>query len=716
MIPPKVQMVLFGDMLPEQRFAGMDALFQEWSATGRRYELLHVRLQAARAEVDHTVSGQAGDSVGTACADLADQMQRCGQYCQYLAQQCRLTKAEAEKTFITMVVFGAMLVQQLVALTMAGGGGGVTQAALLTYGKRRIAQLFVGLVERVVAIGSSMVTKRLALIAAIGIDPLIQLEQVYVEHTRTKMDWQSAGASLAMSASGMASGIAGAKLLGRAAPRLTGTAAGRLAAGAVTGMVGVAGGALLVGPILGGQHLTPGQLLNGAASGLAGARHAVRGFGEAPAADSRRLLFDSDFAHRASDPAITHFNHIPPNIREQLFHEAPQPFRPSDDRWALANAASTTLYGPSTQSHIAAKIEKWGRSGVPSLVYDLEDGIPASHVRRGMDNLVEQFAEYAHHGTGPRPLLFVRVRTPEHITELVERLGPDAHVITGYILPKFTSADAVSREFLHTIAELNTRHGLRQYAVPIVETGDFADVQHRVRANVETKALMDEHPGLVLWLEVGSTDLSAAFGISRPENLTIYDLPPGDAVKDMNSILGAVVEREAGGRSHFEREYLLSGPGWEYFERVPPPRMLTTLERYGAAVARMHAGLIREHEISIAMGMHTTGAIHPDQVRVALAMAAVPYETYHAAQQRLGRKEEGGGGVHGAAAGAGGRIVGPPHGAWASLIMARAKAFGVLAPGVSRNHLLGASFHAARVLDRTQSQAAKRNPATAADG
>ncbi len=36
------------------------------------------------------------------------------------------------------------------------------------------------------------------------------------------------------------------------------------------------------------------------------------------------------------------------------------------------------------------------------------------------------------------PLLFIRVRVPEQIPDLVARLGPAVRLLSGFVLPKFT--------------------------------------------------------------------------------------------------------------------------------------------------------------------------------------------------------------------------------------------------------------------------------------
>jgi len=73
--------------------------------------------------------------------------------------------------------------------------------------------------------------------------------------------------------------------------------------------------------------------------------------------------------------------------------------------------------------------KKQTERGVVSMVLCLEDSIGDEDVAAGEENLVRQFADLAARTDLEPPLLFIRVRTPEQIPDLVRRLGAGAELM-----------------------------------------------------------------------------------------------------------------------------------------------------------------------------------------------------------------------------------------------------------------------------------------------
>ena len=135
---------------------------------------------------------------------------------------------------------------------------------------------------------------------------------------------------------------------------------------------------------------------------------------------------------------MRHFGHIAPEVRQRLFHQEPCEFGTDSPARLLAAALGATLYSPATRPRLADDIVKQARLGVVSMVVCLEDSIDDADVPAGEENLVRQFAALARRDSDRIPLLFIRVRTPEQIPDLVTRLGADVRLLSGFVFPKFT--------------------------------------------------------------------------------------------------------------------------------------------------------------------------------------------------------------------------------------------------------------------------------------
>ncbi|WP_433326012.1 HpcH/HpaI aldolase/citrate lyase family protein [Spirillospora sp. CA-294931] len=382
---------------------------------------------------------------------------------------------------------------------------------------------------------------------------------------------------------------------------------------------------------------------------------------------------------------MRHFDHIDPGRRKPLFYRHPRSFDRDDDASTLAVALGATLYLPATRPFIADDVVKAARRGVTSMVVCLEDSISDDDVAAAEANAVEQLRIVRSRGDEV-PLLFIRVRTPEQIGDLAARLGGAAELVSGFVLPKFTGADGGA--FLEALEDTASRTGRRLLAMPVIESQEAVYRETRTQMLQEVAQLLAKHRERVLAVRLGATDMSAAYGLRRPPDLTIYDIHPvAGVISDVVNILG-----RADGTG-----FVVTGPVWEYFsagERLFKPQLRQSpFERQQAAPLRQRLitadldGLIREVHLDKANGLTGKTVIHPTHVAAVHALSVVTHEEYCDAADIMG--VSGGGAM--ASAYANKMNEAKPHRAWAERLMLRARIFGVAAEDVTFVELLEAA-------------------------
>ncbi|QXJ25121.1 HpcH/HpaI aldolase/citrate lyase family protein [Actinomadura graeca] len=382
---------------------------------------------------------------------------------------------------------------------------------------------------------------------------------------------------------------------------------------------------------------------------------------------------------------MRHFDHIDTAHRKHLFYRHPRRFERHDDPAVLAVALGATLYSPATRPVLADDIEKASRRGVMSMVVCLEDAIADADVAAGEANAVAQLRALRGRGADV-PLLFVRVREPEQIGDLVDRLGDAAPLVSGFVLPKFGPAGGGA--FLDALADTSARTGLRLLAMPVIESPEAVYAETRTEMLHDVARLLAKHRERILAVRLGAADMSAAYGLRRPPDLTIYDIRPvAGVICDVVNILG-----RADGTG-----FVVTGPVWEYFsagERMFKPQLRQSpFDAQHAAPLRQRLitsdldGLIREVHLDKANGLTGKTVIHPSHVAAVHALSVVTHEEYCDAADILG--VAGGGAM--ASSYANKMNEAKPHRAWAERLMLRARVFGVAAEGVTFVELLEAA-------------------------
>lgn len=265
----------------------------------------------------------------------------------------------------------------------------------------------------------------------------------------------------------------------------------------------------------------------------------------------------------------------------------------------LYYSVGALLYCPANKTSIADSIvsEKFGTNF--SLALCLEDTINDSFVEEAETILIESITRiYIQHQARPfyLPKIFVRVRNSEQITRLTKAFGESIAIVTGYIIPKFTTANA--EEYIQAIIKANETAAKDIYMMPIYESPSIVDLRTRADMLYRLKDMLSKIEKNVLNIRVGGNDLCHIFGFRRHSDESIHCIKPiSNIFSDIITVYGV--------------DYVISGPVWEYY-----------------AGAGWEQGLIRELRDDKLCGFTGKTVIHPNQI-------AVVNEAYKVSQSDL---------------------------------------------------------------------------------
>ncbi|MGR6970165.1 HpcH/HpaI aldolase/citrate lyase family protein [Streptomyces cynarae] len=386
---------------------------------------------------------------------------------------------------------------------------------------------------------------------------------------------------------------------------------------------------------------------------------------------------------------MRHFGHIAPEERKRLFYREPAVFTADSPAPVLAAALGATLYSPATRPHLADDVVKQAARGVVSMVLCLEDSIDDADVVPAEENLVRQFTDLASRRDAELPLLFVRVRAPEQIPDLVARLGPAVRLLSGFVLPKFTEERGVP--FLEALTTAETVSGRRLFAMPVLESPDLLYLESRRETLDGIFRTVDKWRDRVLALRLGVTDFCSSYGLRRAPDMTAYDVQiVASVIADVVNVLG-----RADGTG-----FTVTGPVWEYFrvqERMFKPQLRRSPFLEGhveelreTLIEHDMDGLLREISLDRANGLLGKTCIHPSHVMPVHALSVVSHEEYSDAQDILRPERLGGGVLRSAYTNKMNEV--KPHRAWAERTLRRAEVFGVANENVGFVELLAAGL------------------------
>ncbi|QYK65841.1 C-C_Bond_Lyase of the TIM-Barrel fold protein [Paenibacillus sp. S02] len=347
---------------------------------------------------------------------------------------------------------------------------------------------------------------------------------------------------------------------------------------------------------------------------------------------------------------------------------------------------------PATRSEVAEEIKNGKHEGLTTVILDLEDAIGDQQVGQAEQSLAQQLLQllsYVRTGMMSEqqlPLLFVRVRSVEQLERLLNGLEESLSLLTGFVLPKFSSDNG--RAYFSLIAEYNrnmhTGAGNASdmpvlYGLPILESSKIIYRETRWKELLSIKEILDEYQEYVLNVRIGATDFSSLYGLRRSPDITIYEIAViRDCIADIINLFGRVGSN-----------YVISGPVWEYFshrERVFKPQLRVSPFEDALGKPGRHLrmdfisdavdGLIREVMMDKENGIIGKTIIHPSHIKPVQAMYAVTHEEYMDALEIVERNDGSLGVFKSTYANKMNEI--KPHLNWAHRIINRSKVYGVL--------------------------------------
>ena len=301
------------------------------------------------------------------------------------------------------------------------------------------------------------------------------------------------------------------------------------------------------------------------------------------------------------------------------------------------------LYMPAFQKNVIEKIKNNSIDCLTSVAFCLEDSIRDEALLEAEESL-KYILQKLKLLSKNLPLIFIRVRSPEHLQSINEKLSDLTRIITGYILPKFDLNNA--EKYTATIYEINRNRKQPLYIMPILETEMIADISSRNETLIKIKKVLDIIQDYVLNVRVGVNDLSNLYGLRRDIKHTIYDI---GIIRDiLINILNV-----------FAKDYVVAGSVWNYFDNN---NCNTWAE-----------GLKQEINLDRINGFIGKSAIHPSQLSYIFESLKVTQFDLDDANQILNWTSD----SHGVANGAGRMNELKCHYLWAKRIKILSEIYGV---------------------------------------
>lgn len=256
------------------------------------------------------------------------------------------------------------------------------------------------------------------------------------------------------------------------------------------------------------------------------------------------------------------------------------------DNKSLPYRVGGLLYTPAINAKIADKIEQKAYPGLTSMAFCLEDSIQDSALKHAEQELKKTLIAIKNKNIQDEdlPLLFVRIRNPQHLIHVNSFLEDLTCLLTGYILPKFDLSNAA--DYIESILVINKSRKKPLFIMPILESKMIADIEGRIHTLLNIKSYLAKANEYVLNVRVGGNDFSNLYGLRRTITQNIYQI---GVIRD---ILIDII-------NVFAADYVVSGPVWEYF---------------GTEDGSWSDGLRKELELDKLNGFVGKTAIHPSQI------------------------------------------------------------------------------------------------------
>lgn len=243
------------------------------------------------------------------------------------------------------------------------------------------------------------------------------------------------------------------------------------------------------------------------------------------------------------------------------------------------------IYTPATDRKIADKLKSHSIPFLTSIAFCLEDSITDNVLNEAEENLKNILDSLKNENN--MPMLFVRVRTPEHFEHIINFLGNATERLTGFILPKFDLNNA--DDYFKITEKINNSSTHPIYIMPTIETPMFASAYKGAKNLEILKNKIDSIKKYILNIRVGGNDLLNIYGLRRNIQQNIYQV---GIIRDiLINILNI-----------FSGDYVVSGPVWEYYDNNTDDKWKTGLEK--------------ELELDRTNGFIGKTAIHPSQLPI----------------------------------------------------------------------------------------------------
>lgn len=310
------------------------------------------------------------------------------------------------------------------------------------------------------------------------------------------------------------------------------------------------------------------------------------------------------------------------NTDVELFRE-PEEFTKDSSKEVLQYAVGGLLYMPASNTKIASKIISGEYSFIKSMVLDLEDSLGDDLVGFGQRSIVQTVAEIDKAVKSGKldyknvPLIFIRVREPKHMQDALDMLGENIRYISGFNVPKFdkTSCDDYIEQFTIIRDEVKKLYNSKLYIMPIIENKNAMYRQLRMDNLLYMNDALRKIQDNVLNIRVGGADFCSIYGIRRGMRDDIYDIGV------VRSVLNDIV-------NVFGKNYIVSGPVWEYFEN-----------KDNKDDKRWSEGLKKELYADRLNGFIGKTSIHPSQLSIIQESLIVDRYDYEDAINILGMNE-----------------------------------------------------------------------------
>lgn len=272
----------------------------------------------------------------------------------------------------------------------------------------------------------------------------------------------------------------------------------------------------------------------------------------------------------------------------------------------IAYEVGALMYSPALNDKVVEMIVNKKYNFKYSLALCLEDSICDDMVSIAQKQVIKTLGKIANlkklKGIS-LPKIFIRVREAKQILEIFESLREGTESLTGFLIPKYSLENC--DQYNEIISLINKKSNKKIYIMPILESSDIINLDTRIKYLKELRNKIDSIKEYILNIRVGGNDFCKEFRVRRNYKQTIYEITP------VRNILSDIL-------TVFSREYVVSGPVWEYF---------------ASENDEWKRGLEKEIELDKLNGFIGKTVIHPKQIEVVNEGLKVSKEDYEDAKE-----------------------------------------------------------------------------------